>query len=859
MSVIAWQQPMWGSVLQQLTGGGAPPAAGSTFAFFTTLDSPITSGAYYKAVPGIFSAPDGQNKFVAPFDMVLKTFSERITLGTGYRADTKFAYRINGGSIIDMVTILAGTTGKRVHTVDVAISAGDEVELLYNCGNNFSMSVGLGFYFEATDPADRTSGSFYVMQYDTGIATRETPTYYGDFGSYNVAPCAPVSMVIRRMALGVIGMAEDCTFYIIDNGGNTIPLGTVLSGETSATFDNIDLPVIRGERMPIIYSSAPTTSQPGFSFVMECQIAGFSGKPNQGILVFTDDDANVAQAWHYGYIVPTTNGVIKEAYINPPFNYGSVTINVEINGVDTAIFSGALSKNVLNTQLPNIGFSAGDEIRVKHNGTGLTGGGLDITLLLETPYGGAYESPVWSAPVGPVLGGDERTWNMDNYTASTSSNASKGNIYMFKEDRLLTKIRADSNTTSQTYKFMVLELDDNYDIVSIMYDGATFSTTTGYQEQVLPTPLLLEANKLYGIVTVRTDVAQVRMDYDRSPIFTDPSLLALPMGMIIRADFAFAVSDNVWLNKRDEWDMGITTEAVSDEGKFRYWSILMQGSDDGTAHSIAEIEFRALPGGANIITDDGQLYASSADDLASIPNLIDADNSTVWEITDANFDADDRRIVISVPPNTVQEIVITSDSGADFGKTPTDWKLQFSEDGLLWNDAFTVSGEAAWSAGETRTYTRPQPTDDSLSGHRYWAVLCADNTDSQGYIGIAKLEMRETANGSDIATTGNAISGSERVGFEATLAFDADPATKWSCDFAVAKKNERWLGQDFGAGNETVINEVVITARNDGFHAQCVTNGAVVYSDDGTTWKIAWIFGNTTAWTSGESRTFTRP
>lgn len=42
-----------------------------------------------------------------------------------------------------------------------------------------------------------------------------------------------------------------------------------------------------------------------------------------------------------------------------------------------------------------------------------------------------------------------------------------------------------------------------------------------------------------------------------------------------------------------------------------------------------------------------------------------------------------------------------------------DWELQFSDDGANWTTAHAVTGEPAWTAGETRTYTT---TDNGSSG-----------------------------------------------------------------------------------------------------------------------------------------------
>jgi len=857
MSTLAWQQPLWGSVLQQPIGGSAPPDVGSSFVFFTSLDTPNTSGASYETVPGI-GQQGGYNGFVAPFDLTLKTISDRVTRVGGYRQDTKYAIRINGGSIVDLVTVTATTEGARVTEVNHAISAGDEVELLYNCGNNYNMGVGLGFYFEATDPADRASGSVMVLCYDPSFGASVGSGTFGDFSSYNVFPVAPVSFVIRRVSVGVqTAMITTGTFYLLDFDDEQYALDDLAIGETSVTTDGINIPVLRGQRMIGVYGQAGG-AEAGWMATMECQIAAFEDKPNQSIIMFSDSDADAAQSWHTGYFVPPTSGAIKSLWIGSPFSYGSFVVNVEINGVDTEVWNGAITGDVLAEALPNLSYVAGDEIRVHHDGNGLTGGDTDITLLIESPYGDAYESPVYVPPVDPVPAGDESEYRKNNYTASTSSNGAKGNVYKMKGDRMITQVSADSNTASQTYKFWILELDDDYLVTAILHEGTEFLTVGSQQDYILDTPIAIADGQLFAVVTTRTDVAQVRMDYDRSPIEIDPDGNMIIMGTITQVSDTFAVTDDVYYESQSVWDIWITTEASSLEGTHRYWSILCEGSDDGAAHSIAELELRASPGGANLITDQSELLASSADALADIANLIDADNATVWEITDADFDVGDRRIVYAGSPATVQEIVITSDSGANYDKTPTDFKLQFSEDGFAWNDAYTVSGEAAWSAGETRTYTRPQ-TDESKENHQYWAVFCQSNANGQSYAAIVNLEMHETIAGPDITDSADYIEGDHFSAQDGSNAFDGAAGTYWQVQHSATRQNQRWVGQDFGVGNETVIEEISIECRSGSQDLQSPLTGAVMWSDDGVDWRIAWLFEDTTTWVASTTRTFSRP
>jgi len=861
MTALVWQKPMWGAVLQQLAGGGgAPPDVGSTFALMTNISGPNTSSSW-RQVPHMIGEGDDKVSFTAPFDMTLKATTSRVASASGLNVTLDLGIRLNGGAVTTLGTV-SNIVSASVDFFDteVAITAGDEVELLYSTGNNSTKGIGLGFYFEATTATDRSSGSFWVPNYRTSVSTSFLSAFVGDFGSYNVIPVAPVSMILRSIHIGFsVATTDDVEFQFLDDQGGATTIGTLLSGGTTLSLTDIDLPILAGVRIPVIQAKAASVAQSGYNAVMEYQIAAFEDKPNQSILGFTDTDARLAEAWHYGRFIAPTNGVIKELYLNTKFSYGAVAVNVGINDVETEVFNGALTADVMETVLPNIGFTAGDRIQFYHDGTGLTGGGLDLMVLIETPYGAAYESPVYVPPVDPVSDGIAAAYPMNNYTASTSSNSIKANMYQFAGDRMLTRIECDSNTIGQVVKFVVWEIDASYNFVASIYESAAEATVDGRPGVDLDPPVLLEDGKIYVIGPIRTDVTQMRMDYDRSPVDFDPNGYGLYLGYWAdAANVAPSVGNSYYIASNNAWDIEVTTTGANTEGTFRYWSILMEGSDALTAHALAGIEMRQAPGGANLASAD-IMFASSADSIADLANLFDADNATVWEITDADFDAADRRLVFAFDTaTTIQEIVMQAPT-ANFNKTPTDFKLQFSEDGFLWNDAYTVTGEAAWATNESRTFTRPQPALPGSGDHRYWAVVCTDTTNGQSYTSMAELQMRETLGGADVATSGNAIFGSERVGGEAANAFDNDGATHWICEIdSSTPQIDRWIGQDFGLGNDTNIAEIAITSRTTN-QQQTPTKGALMYSDNGTDWKIAWTWGDISSWTASETRVFSRP
>jgi len=136
-----------------------------------------------------------------------------------------------------------------------------------------------------------------------------------------------------------------------------------------------------------------------------------------------------------------------------------------------------------------------------------------------------------------------------------------------------------------------------------------------------------------------------------------------------------------------------------------------------------------------------------------------------------------------------------------------------------------------------------------------WRILCIDGQNTS-FFGIAEIQMRSSIGGADQSTTGQTIFGTERLNFEATLAFDDSPSTEWSAD-RTEPADTLWLGQDFGSSTDIV--EVVLTARNDGFENQCPQQFDVQSSPDGVTWTTVWSVTGEPAWASGETRVFTKP
>lgn len=141
-----------------------------------------------------------------------------------------------------------------------------------------------------------------------------------------------------------------------------------------------------------------------------------------------------------------------------------------------------------------------------------------------------------------------------------------------------------------------------------------------------------------------------------------------------------------------------------------------------------------------------------------------------------------------------------------------------------------------------------------MAARRYWRVSLF-GPGAFGAIGIAGMEMRETAGGANVATGGTPSVSSVTSGSAANV-FDGNASTYWN-----AGGNPVWVKYDFGAGVTRDIRELVLTPNN---ASQNGANQAPQWiraesSPDDSTYTDEWISLCTIPWTIGGAQTFTRP
>lgn len=140
----------------------------------------------------------------------------------------------------------------------------------------------------------------------------------------------------------------------------------------------------------------------------------------------------------------------------------------------------------------------------------------------------------------------------------------------------------------------------------------------------------------------------------------------------------------------------------------RYWRIRVTDSHstDTIFTNFSEIQFRATVGGADQATG-GTASASSVLSGNVSSRAFDDDNATQW-ISNSG-EAGPQWIAYDFGDEVdVKEIYLRPGSnGTLAARGPRDFDVQYSSDGGSWTTLDTITGEAAWSASESRTYTLP--------------------------------------------------------------------------------------------------------------------------------------------------------
>lgn len=291
----------------------------------------------------------------------------------------------------------------------------------------------------------------------------------------------------------------------------------------------------------------------------------------------------------------------------------------------------------------------------------------------------------------------------------------------------------------------------------------------------------------------------------------------------------------------------------------RYWRLVFEwGSTSNSEMGLWEIELRASSGGADETTTDTSKATSSSNRGAGTEAYRATDNNggTEWR-TNANqsigswwkwdFGAGNEKEIVEVYWTT----------RADNSLPPEYVLIQRSSDNSLWTDVWDQ-----YTSTSASPVTITLPTGSPTGGVNFWRLRAPAGGSDSTYCTVAKIQMRATSGGADVAedtTTGLGINSSRSAYTQmANQAFDTNSSSLWQS--AASQNIGAWIGKNFFDHIAPAdLEEVVVTAPTGAEMSQTPFWGVIEKSTDaGVNWTPMWHWQSPSSWTTGQTQTFTR-
>ena len=287
----------------------------------------------------------------------------------------------------------------------------------------------------------------------------------------------------------------------------------------------------------------------------------------------------------------------------------------------------------------------------------------------------------------------------------------------------------------------------------------------------------------------------------------------------------------------------------------RYWRLNIIRNNGGNFSGdqlvlIPEIEMRIVAAGADQCTGGTALgtagYGGASEDPAK---AFDNSSATWWQakmgVSSTTFTAVQIGYDFgSGVTKDIIEISLTANSGF-LTRTPTLFEVQYSDDNSNWFTSWTVIC-GTWASATARVFTRP--TGDNIAA--WWGIINPETDTPLNNLSARELDF--FSSGSNITSGGTGFMSPDTGGQVVALAFDNNTSTF----SATIHLNGTWIGYHFAS--DVNVDRFDWNTRVSAFQAQGPVTGNVYWSDDGVNFIFDWAFNNTTAYTSGETRTFSK-
>ena len=133
-----------------------------------------------------------------------------------------------------------------------------------------------------------------------------------------------------------------------------------------------------------------------------------------------------------------------------------------------------------------------------------------------------------------------------------------------------------------------------------------------------------------------------------------------------------------------------------------YWRIYFDANNSTSSCGVSELQFFEAGSGTNAVTEYANVVVASGG-TGSL--AFDGNPSTSWTVAGTSGVWIGYRFSQAVG---IARVRITAATITD--QSPKDFRVQYSDNGTTWTDAWTVTGQTGWIAGESRHFTNPSPT-----------------------------------------------------------------------------------------------------------------------------------------------------
>jgi hypothetical protein len=152
-----------------------------------------------------------------------------------------------------------------------------------------------------------------------------------------------------------------------------------------------------------------------------------------------------------------------------------------------------------------------------------------------------------------------------------------------------------------------------------------------------------------------------------------------------------------------------------------WWRILVTANHGNPYTSIAEVEMRGAPGGSDLCEGgtavSSPFYSDGGDWICTAAKAFDNDSTTpqsLWHSRDAWTLPVWLGYQFAAPVDIVEVAITfrtTWQSQSNTGQSIRDFTMQWSDDGVAWNDQISFATLAVWGYSETRVFSlaTPQP------------------------------------------------------------------------------------------------------------------------------------------------------